>query len=563
MDLVSITILSFECRASTRNSCSPSSYFYLTKLLNWRRSNTCQYYPILLHRRSTLGGKLSSFQSRASISRSLGFLQRRGEAVDVGGQTPQPVMAMSLSSDLILEEPAQASSPRLQFNRRTRPTTADASSSHSIPMTAMAFPSVLVPHVPESPESSSSATARQARARATHPVKAARSERSPAAAPSSLSLQISAKPSKSKGSSLFSFFSVKEPSQQAFEEYERRMRAKGATNEGRTVSSGMPGVSSAKMPAMVPKVNSNWDGVPQAIKMKEREKKSGGRPTTGKYSRSISTAGSDESKRTTSSTISSDNGSIRSKPGSSRFDSSSGLGDIYGWESASLTNDSRDQLETAHVKRDHRDDLASSRLRRACFSSHPPHRPYVPDHYLDTELPPLPSALGQETHGLPVPDLETRPEFPAQSFSSTTTSAEPSPVTPHDFSPIVYGSSRQLSQFSDHHQVKTTTLLIPAGDEVIVRSAGVQILGPPVTARRKEKKPAAVVGHKPGRSDLPDITVMAGLPEKSDISDQDHPTIISAECDDSPLGPSADTEIGPELELKTKKRNKIPLLFGK
>lgn len=529
--------------------------------MNRGRSNTCQYHPILLHRRSNSSQKISSFQSRASVSRSLRFLQRRGEAVDVGGQTPPPVMALSLSNDLISEEPAQASSPRLQLNRRTRPTTADASPSDSIPSTASAFPSIRVPRVPEFPESSSSAAARQPRA--THPVKAARGERSPAAAPSSLSLRISAKPSKSKGSSLFGFFSVKEPSQQAFEEYERRIRTKRATNDGRTVSSGMPGVSSAKMPAMVPKVNSNWDGVPQVIKMKEKEKMSGGHPTSGKDSRSISTAGSDESKRTTSFTTSSDNCSIRSKPGSSRFDSSSGLGDIYGWESASVTNDSRDQLETAHAKRDHRDASASSRLRRACFSSHPPHRSHVSDNYLDTELPPLPSALGQESRGRPAPDLETLPDLPAQSFSSTTTSAEPSPVTPHDFSPIVYGSSRQLGHFSDQHPVKTTTLLIPAGDEVIIRSAGVQILGPPVTARRKEKKPAALVGREPGRSDRPDPPVMAGLAEKFGVSDLGHPTMMSAACDDPPRRPSAHVEISPEPEPKTKKRNKIPLRFGK
>lgn len=394
-------------------------------------------------------------------------------------------------SDLIQEEPVQTHMPHLQYRDRKRPAIASTSPLNSMPASSTpfspaspAFSAVSTPSIPVSPGcSSSSCAARQPRDNPA--VGSIRSARQSSAALSPLSSRTSEKPSKSK-SSFFNFFSVKEPSQQAFEDYQRRMRAKGNASDGRTAWTGVPGVSSAKMPATVPKVNSNWDGVPQVIKLKGKEKKMGGQPQLGKYSRSIGTSRSDDSKSTSSSGISSLKGSVRPKPGSSRFDSGSSLGDLYGWESAGTANDIRDQLDTADVKGDAKGSLPTSRSQNTSFPTQPPQPPPVPQSYLDIELPPLPSALRQSSHEVPQPDVEIMPEPPAHWSSSAATSAEPSPVTPLGFFPIT--STAQVGYFTDQHQLKPTTILIPARDEVIIRSAGVQILGPPASARRKEKK---------------------------------------------------------------------------
>lgn len=473
-------------------------------------------------------------------------------------------MAMPLPGHRIEEDPAQTHSPRVHYKQKTRLATTDAHTQLSIPTAQPPSPSILATPEPDSPGiSSSSAAARQPRA--THAVKAARSGRSPAASPSSLSLRIPEKPAKGRGNSFLNFFIVKEPSQQAFEEYERRMRAKGPTSDGRTGSGGIPGVSSAKMPATVPKVNSNWDGVPQVIKLKEKEKKSGGQANMGKYSRSISTAGSDRSKTTASSMTSSDSSSVRGKAGLSHLESSSGTADLYGWESASPMNDSRDRFEMADVLRDPRDASVSSRSRKKmALSSHPVRPSHVPENYLDTELPPLPLASEHGSRGFSLPEREILPDTPAQSSSSTITSSEASPVTPYDFSSIHGGSSRHLGHGTDPHHVITTTLVMPDQDEVIIRSAGVQILGPPVSARRKGKQPAApLASHEPERFDASDILMTASQSEKARPSDRGHMGVVSTTFNDPPLDPSTQAEISPEPGPKAKKWNKIPLLFGK
>ena len=463
-------------------------------------------------------------------------------------------MAASFQSHLIQEKPAHIRSPHVQYQHETRPAATDASSQGSITITLPASPSVLTIPEPDSPGiSSSSATPRQSRA--THAARSPRIARSPAESPAPLSLRIPEKQPKSKGNSFLSFFSVKEPSQQAFEEYERRMRAKGPTGDGRTITGGISGVSSAKMPPSVPKVNSNWDGLPQVIKLKEKEKKADGQMSLGKYSRSISTAGSDGSKKTASSMSSSENSSLRSKPGFSRLDSGSGTGDLYGWESASIMNDSKDQFDIVDIKRDSRcGSMSSRRRKKMALSSHPVRPAQVPDDYLHTELPPLPSALENGSHGFSLPERESIPNTPAQSSSSTITSSEPSPVTPYGSSPVTCGSSRQLDHGTDQHHVMTTTLVIPDPGEVIIRSAGVEILDPPASARRKDKQPALFVQYEPGRFDPPDTLVATSQSEGIRLSDQGHAGTVSATSKESPV----DFESG----LRKKKRNKVPL-FGK
>ena len=71
---------------------------------------------------------------------------------------------------------------------------------------------------------------------------------------------------KSKAASLFKFLSIKEPSTQAWLDYQESARRQQVSSNGRNTAAGMPMVSTAKLPSTVPKVNSKWDGVPQFVK---------------------------------------------------------------------------------------------------------------------------------------------------------------------------------------------------------------------------------------------------------------------------------------------------------
>lgn len=476
-----------------------------------------------------------------------------------------PVMARSISSDSIQEEPAQTYVPRLQYRQTGRPATAGASSRGTIPIKSPTISSARVDLGPLSPGiSSSSSAARPSKfPHALKAIRTSRSPRTPSRAPSPApSLRKLETPSKSKASALFNFFSVKEPSQKALEEYERRIRTNGLSNDARIMSAGIPGVSSAKMPATVPKVNSNWDGVPQVMKDQEKENKWGGQPFLAKYSRSISTARSDESKMTTWSATSSHTG-LLFKPGSSRFDSGSHVADIYGWESAGTADESGDKLPTKGVKRHNKGFSRSSRSGQMTTLSYPPLPPPVPASYLDMELPPLASAVANGRQESPLASGESLPQLPAYSTSSTATSAVSSPVTPLDFDPIASDSACQLGHLTDNQHLKTTTLRIPARDEVMIRSAGFEILDPPAMARRNGKRSTPVVADEQDQSDLPDHAVMADQHEISDLGSYAHPGGISGLFSDPPPGSSAQVETNASGGSKPKKWSKIPMLFGK
>lgn len=77
-----------------------------------------------------------------------------------------------------------------------------------------------------------------------------------------------APPPKKKGSFLGGLF-AKEPTLTALAQVEADLKAK----HGAATPQKVPHVSSRKMPEHVPKVNSKWDGVPEAIKTRDREEK--------------------------------------------------------------------------------------------------------------------------------------------------------------------------------------------------------------------------------------------------------------------------------------------------
>lgn len=81
-------------------------------------------------------------------------------------------------------------------------------------------------------------------------------------------LNLSQAPPRKKSSILSGFFS-KEPTISALAQVEADLTAK----HGAATSHTVPHVSSRRMPEHVPKVNSRWDGIPETIKMREREDK--------------------------------------------------------------------------------------------------------------------------------------------------------------------------------------------------------------------------------------------------------------------------------------------------
>ncbi|KAI4124188.1 MAG: hypothetical protein LQ338_004936 [Usnochroma carphineum] len=153
-----------------------------------------------------------------------------------------------------------------------------------------------------------------------------------------------AKVPKKKSSSFFKFLSVKEPSTQAFEAYQEQMKKRGTTQSGRANAVGLPGVSSAKLPPTVPKVNSKWDGVPQAAKeRRKRDDNLDGQSLCSAATRPLYTSRSTGSNMTGLTACStSSTSSAASAPranGKLMFDNdTNNLSDLYGWESGSPSN---------------------------------------------------------------------------------------------------------------------------------------------------------------------------------------------------------------------------------
>ena len=80
-------------------------------------------------------------------------------------------------------------------------------------------------------------------------------------------------PKKKKSSSVFSFLSLKEPSQVALEQFAEQQRkqgnGKGTTSPSSSSIRTSGTLATQKLPANVPKVNSKWDGIPDAVKKRQ------------------------------------------------------------------------------------------------------------------------------------------------------------------------------------------------------------------------------------------------------------------------------------------------------
>ena len=272
-------------------------------------------------------------------------------------------------------------------------------------------------------------------------------------------------PPKKRGGSFLRMFTVKEPSTQAFEDYQKQMLKKGASKNGRVAPVGMPGVSSAKLPPTVPKVNTKWDGVPQALKEREKEKESKTRQSMSGYSRSITSSKSDGTNSRSSSRAASGGALDHRRNGKLSYNQSSGnLSDMYGWENRSSSSGS--------VTRDFAFATPSPSATSEYSSFFPTYNSQPPN---------TPSAVPKQSAAEPI-------VLPRHSASPVLTSGDSSPATPppHPSPRVVIASLVSDQWLKD--DIKTTTLEIPPDTEQItIKSSGVNILGPPASARRKSK----------------------------------------------------------------------------
>lgn len=242
-----------------------------------------------------------------------------------------------------------------------------------------------------------------------------------------------------KGGSFFNFLNVKEPSAQAFEDYQNQMRKKTQGKKGRPTAVGMPGVSSARLPPTVPKVNTKWDGVPQALKEKEKEK------PKEKHRPSLSAGSTKETPGRKPAPI--------SRTTTSHSNSSTGSGnrlaEIYGWDTP---NSSSGSIAKDFALEHHKPKKTPSTTTLPETTLFPTH-PRLPPRSI-SDQPPLPAELSDDIP--PVPELPFNPapypELPPDSYRIPELPAEPAPIAelpagPVPIRPKLQGPSLNLTAF--------------------------------------------------------------------------------------------------------------------
>lgn len=374
-------------------------------------------------------------------------------------------------------------------------------------------------------------------------------------------VKLSAPPAKKekKGGSFFSFLSVKEPSSQAFEEYEKAMRQR----RGRATAVGLPGMSSAKLPPTVPKVNSRWDGVPLAVKEKDRPQNQK-RLSVSASVRSQGRNGSADSATPP-----------RSRSGTAHSSGSGNrLAEIYGWESHSNSCGSVAKDFALEHNKPKKTASTTTLPETTLFPTHPPlpvrsiseqppppplvspleptppplpelpavsapipELPGVPSnraelHGEQAPMPELPSPLSTDRAELESPISRTHmtfpnsppprnplrppplPELPGDLISA----ADPPPyhhspsLTPAEYSPITPGAPPDIlfspnppspyynasakAAYDAKDGLRTTVLSVPHNtEEVILRSSGVNVLAPPAYTRRQPPRQPFLAGE--------------------------------------------------------------------
>ncbi|KAL8849776.1 MAG: hypothetical protein Q9221_005259 [Calogaya cf. arnoldii] len=363
--------------------------------------------------------------------------------------------------------------------------------------------------------------------------------------PSSTFLSPQAAKESKESSSVFKFFSVKEPSSQAFEAYQEQMKKRGTTQTGRANAVGLPGVSSAKLPPTVPKVNSKWDGVPQAAKEKVKEKENPSRSSiASSASLPLYTSRSTGSTMTTAtmSSTSSTRSDLRIN-GRLRLDNSSGnLADLYGWE-VPATGTPGGSSTIISFPLESRGSASSAPTLQRERTSFFPQSPSIlsPAYKSPAETPP------------PLDPSSNRP-------SPLILPALPTPPTPKDSVPSLPWSSDgsksgQSLPFKGPAHIGKEAV-------VILSSSGSNVLGPPVSATRGPGSAPFAAGEATevilpstshGRPSLRQPNPILKIP--NDVSNQSRPL-------QSPPKDAANIASSPKPAAGTKSKRMLKSFFS-
>ncbi|MCJ1486551.1 hypothetical protein MMC06_006728 [Schaereria dolodes] len=299
--------------------------------------------------------------------------------------------------------------------------------------------------------------------------------------PTLASPELNSKNSKKRGSSLFGFLSVKEPSTQAWLDYQQNLSKRSSGKNGRIMAVGMPMVSSAKLPSNVPKVNSRWDGVPQPIRTRGRDKQLIYRQTDVNGDRPFGTALSGGSDRSRSSSRSL---SRTRHNRSSTFSTSTAV--TSSGSDLKLSEEIKN-ISIANMGKDLAT-LSTPSLNSQSTSSLPYSTSVLPPDVLG---PPKVSEIyrneSQMSLHLPPP--------PSYSASPVLTPAEPSPMTPPSLSPFIKLTLPPTDGDIYATDIQAEVMTLPQSEQVTIRSAGSNILAPPITARRKQKSNPFLAGE--------------------------------------------------------------------
>ena len=287
--------------------------------------------------------------------------------------------------------------------------------------------------------------------------------------------------SKKKNLSIFGFLKAKEPSTQAWLDYQDSLRKQQQAQHGRVSAVGMPMVSSAKLPPTVPKVNSKWDGVPDSIAQREKERKAAKQDahraqaklmmdgmTGGASVRSRSSSRSTGSRKVVHSTQHSVT-SLFGEPQGSCSSAASSRPDLP-WSSASVTESDRSP---------------------SIFGSALNSGPQTPLSDISAFVPSLPEAmkLPEEPSKMLLTMGFEVPEVLKLTASPTTSVNKPLPMTPQH-SVALHATASATPNANPKRPVldrHATIPSVPSLEFVPLRSSGATVLAPPISAQRKNK----------------------------------------------------------------------------
>lgn len=252
-------------------------------------------------------------------------------------------------------------------------------------------------------------------------------------------------PNKRKSAGVLGFLTLKEPSTYALDQFAEHERKKAAQKGAKSVAAVIPGVSSQKLPDHVPKVNSKWDGLPEGARRKSVDKRS-----------SIISIGSASRAHSPRRPY----GSMSSKPHARRSQEKK-----------------RNNVHVTEIE----DDRPMSG--RSMYSPPPPSATHPALRRLDEQtFLHSPSHSPSRTY-LTSPELEL-PELPplqSRDYSSgTATSPDASPRTPaFDSTSPMAPKIGHIQPLSNLGMDATGTFYLSDSDDVIVKTAGPDVLRPP------------------------------------------------------------------------------------